>query len=245
MLLDSENPAIYKQLYRAAKAKLKLRIKVTTSPVNTTTEAPAAPSPEPASEKESSQRYSYLDTVLSSPLSNAMLRNTQATLKDTQAANPVQVISPARSLVSSIHVPITTQKLGFPLRFSEDGTANNSFCIDCNHCGKVISSNHYHCGICDDGDYDLCLSCVDAGVTCPGEGHWLLKRLVQNGVVNNSTTETIASKRTQESLTQNPEPRMVKEEADVSSPATQTRQFNNLRTCDACFHGMLKMFFIV
>jgi len=66
--------------------------------------------------------------------------------------------------------------------------------IYCNACDKPMSNEHYHCSICDDNDYDLCKACVDAGVHCPGEGHWLVKRFVQNGQVVCSTTERIAPK---------------------------------------------------
>ena len=47
---------------------------------------------------------------------------------------------------------------------------------------------HYHCSICDNGDYDLCESCVQSGKLCSGDGHWLIKRVIKNGQVFNSTT---------------------------------------------------------
>lgn len=157
----------------------------------------------------------------------------------------MQAVSPARAHISSLSLhPAIPQQSACALRFSKDDTANGSFCIDCNHCGKVISTNHYHCSICDDGDYDLCLACVDAGVTCPGDDHWLLKRLVQNGVVNNSTTETIAPKRApQETFLNNlpqpvsPEkPTLAKEEPNASAPV-----FGDIRTCDDCSYSTLKV----
>jgi next-to-BRCA1 protein 1 len=225
--LDSENPAIYKQLYRAAKAKLKLRIKVTSSPTTPSAEAPAASIPEPPSQKEqASQRHSYLDTVLSSPLSNTMPQDTEASRSHGVSPPPLSVKPPQSA---------------YALRFSKDDTANGSFCIDCNHCGRVISTDHYHCAICDDGDYDLCLDCVEAGVTCSGDDHWLLKRLVQNGLIKNSTTETLAPKRVQE-------PSVHKPSNDLQKPGyskTLAKQAANIiaqalhvgdeRTCDACF----------
>ncbi|CRG83584.1 Next to BRCA1 gene 1 protein [Talaromyces islandicus] len=232
--LDSENPAVYKQLYRAAKAKLKLRIKVTSAPATTAataSEAPAASTvPELPSPKDLAQRYSYLDTVLSAPLS------TNTMPQDVEAPSPIQAISPARSHISSLPLsPSIPQKSEYALRFSQDDTANGSFCIDCNHCGKVISTNHYHCSICDDGDYDLCLACVNAGVTCHGDDHWLLQRLVQNGVVNNSTTETITPKRAQQS------PSSIKPTNPEKPPVIEAManalglNVDDMRTCDACF----------
>lgn len=69
------------------------------------------------------------------------------------------------------------------------------YSVYCNNCNDSIPDVHYHCSICDDGDFDLCQSCVGRGVVCGSESHWLIKRFVQNGKVINSTTETIAPKR--------------------------------------------------
>jgi next-to-BRCA1 protein 1 len=64
--------------------------------------------------------------------------------------------------------------------------------VFCNNCDKPMNDAHFHCSICDDGDYDLCQSCVFAGAGCQGEEHWLIKRFIADGKVVNSTTETIA-----------------------------------------------------
>lgn len=218
--LDSENPAVYKQLYRAAKAKLKLRIKATTKPQEST-DAPAvaAPAEEPRIQEQSHQRFRYLETVLSPPLTSR-----------TRAFSPV----------SSAH---EEKQQAFPLQLDSNGRhrLGNAFCIDCNHCGGSIPSEHYHCSICDDGDYDLCLNCVEAGVSCPGEDHWLLKRSVQNGAIINSVT-TIAPKRLgSESATEKPAP--VKEEPKVEEKETipepevqdEQKEVADERTCNACF----------
>lgn len=57
-----------------------------------------------------------------------------------------------------------------------------------------MEDEHYHCSVCDGGDYDLCPACVDTGIHCPGSGHWMVKRFVKNGCVVNSTTQRIAPK---------------------------------------------------
>lgn len=93
------------------------------------------------------------------------------------------------------------EKHQFPVISHTSG--NGMFCIDCNHCGRSIANAHYHCSICENGDYDLCLQCVGAGASCRGEDHWLIKRTVKDGVVTNSTTETIAP-RDQSALEINP-----------------------------------------
>lgn len=232
---------MYKQLYRAAKAKLKLRIKVTSAPTTTTTsveQAPAASIPELPSQKEQQppqryQRYSYLDTVLSSPVSNTMPKDAE-TPPDV-SLQPLPCLQP---------LPAKPQQSAYALRFSQDDTANGSFCIDCNNCGRVISTDHYHCGICDDGDYDLCLACVEAGVTCSGDDHWLLKRLVQDGYIKNSTTETLPPKHVQEPTVKKSFNNVHK----IGCPKKITPAFKHpaqafcpadMRTCDACFRGML------
>ncbi|KAJ5692117.1 Zinc finger ZZ-type [Penicillium macrosclerotiorum] len=168
--LDCDNIAVYKQLYRAAKAKSKLRIKA------------------------NPPRHNYLETVLSSPIPVAC---TEA-LPTTSESNPVSAFEPSQpqaGLVDANNEPryrdfdMEQDNLRFPV--ISHRSFNGMFCIDCNNCGRSIANDHYHCSICEYGDYDLCPQCVDDGASCRGEGHWLIKRMVVNGVVINSTTETI------------------------------------------------------
>ena len=72
---------------------------------------------------------------------------------------------------------------------------SNSFTICCNFCDEPIPDAHWHCSICERGDFDLCQDCVERGRLCDGEDHWLIKRFVKGGKVINSTTETIAPKK--------------------------------------------------
>ena len=60
-----------------------------------------------------------------------------------------------------------------------------------------MTDAHFHCSICDGGDYDLCEECVANGKLCPGEGHWLIKRFIKDGKVINSTTERISPRNAQ------------------------------------------------
>ncbi|KAK2625010.1 hypothetical protein QTJ16_005379 [Diplocarpon rosae] len=66
--------------------------------------------------------------------------------------------------------------------------------VYCNNCQASTSDAHYHCSTCDDGDFDLCQTCVDNGITCGGVEHWLIKRFVKNGQVISSTTEKLEVK---------------------------------------------------
>jgi next-to-BRCA1 protein 1 len=97
---------------------------------------------------------------------------------------------------------------------------NTTYSVYCNHCDASIPDAHYHCGICDDGDFDLCPDCVGKGVLCGGEGHWMIKRYVKYGKVINSTTEIAPKKTASESKTT-----LVADERE------------NTRTCNSCVDG--------
>ncbi|KAL4894318.1 hypothetical protein BDV59DRAFT_192656 [Aspergillus ambiguus] len=171
--LDSEDTAIYRQLHRAAKAKLKLRIKVTRLDV------PSAPAQtENLPEYCPSPRCNYLETVLTSPLPGDQPMTDLP--GSSQWCDPVRPTPCREFLPDSITNPVVSHT-----------SPNGIFCIDCNQCGRSIPNEHYHCSICDNGDYDLCLSCVQTGFTCLNDEHWLIKRVVTDGVVTNSITEKV------------------------------------------------------
>ncbi|KAF2125744.1 hypothetical protein P153DRAFT_434186 [Dothidotthia symphoricarpi CBS 119687] len=80
------------------------------------------------------------------------------------------------------------------LAFRPKPSACSSWVVYCNNCNHPMEDEHFHCGICDSGDYDLCPACVDLGIHCPGAGHWMVKRFVRDGCVINSTTQRMATK---------------------------------------------------
>ena len=109
-----------------------------------------------------------------------------------------------------------------------------SFTICCNKCDKAIPDVHWHCGICDVGDFDLCGECVEKGYLCEGEDHFLIKRFVKDGKVIASTTETIAPKKA------------LKVEAEEKVPGAFTSELKKeesrepldlSRTCNSCVGG--------
>ena len=109
-----------------------------------------------------------------------------------------------------------------------------NFTICCNNCEEAIPDAHWHCGICDTGDFDLCQDCVDDGNLCENEDHWLIKRFVKDGKVIPSTTETIGPKK----------PTKVEHEEKVPGAFTPelkreaTRERLDLsRTCNSCVGG--------
>lgn len=66
-----------------------------------------------------------------------------------------------------------------------------NFVIFCNLCEKNITGTHYHCGSCENGDYDICDECREAGKHCKESDHWLIKRQLCNGRIISSTTENV------------------------------------------------------
>ncbi|KAI1350891.1 hypothetical protein F5Y01DRAFT_305061 [Xylaria sp. FL0043] len=65
------------------------------------------------------------------------------------------------------------------------------FTVCCNSCDRAVPEAHFHCSICDEGDFDLCQDCVNRGITCHGEGHWLIKRTVVDGDIKCSSTHIV------------------------------------------------------
>lgn len=250
VVLDTNNPAIYKQLYRAAKAKLKLRIKATvlqrpTSQIpnimdeeQTRIEPLSLPTPPTSSP---TARHSYLETVLSTPREQGnSARRTESSPTPALSTFDQQPVSAVMSLDNATNStlapsikPEQQKKDKAPkVAISANGivrspdTLGGVFCIDCNNCEKSIPDEHYHCGICDDGDFDLCSSCVAADATCNGEGHWLIKRRIQAGNLVTSITETIAPKKWQAET----------KAVDAETEKMTTTQYAP-RTCNSCING--------
>lgn len=198
--MDSDSTTVYKQLHRAAKAKSKLRIKVSTVDSSVPPSTDNSASVEPMSQNP--PRYSYLETVLSPPIPAAPVE-AQSTTSDQASTIPggfplasSQSKTPETS--SEPHYrnfEMERDTLHFPV--ISHNSPSGTFCIDCNNCGRSIANEHYHCSICELGDYDLCPQCVKNGASCRGEGHWLIKRFVEGGIVTKSTTETIPPRQSQ------------------------------------------------
>lgn len=198
IFLDESNPSVYKQLYRAAKAKSKLRIKATV--VASLAPGPSDFStPDQPSSSQSPPRYSYLETVLSSPIPMAHPETLPATSELATTSIEIDAFQP-QSTQTAMQPPRyrdfeAEDKIRFPV--ISHSSPNGVFCIDCNNCGRSIANEHYHCSICEFGDYDVCPTCIEAGAACRSDGHWLIKRMVVNGIVTNSTTETIPPRKFQ------------------------------------------------
>ena len=109
-----------------------------------------------------------------------------------------------------------------------------SFTICCNKCDKAIPDAHWHCGICDQGDFDLCGDCVEKGNLCEDDDHFLIKRFVKDGKVIASTTETIAPKKASKVESDEKVPGAF----DTELKREESREPLSLsRTCNSCVGG--------
>lgn len=143
-------------------------------------------------------RHNYLQTVLS-PAVPATQTETAPAADETVAkfsisaepSQPAKEAGCSSSMTSPQYRRFEMNEDTLPFPAISHHTPRGMFCIDCNNCRRSIPNEHYHCSICEGGDYDLCTRCVIDGASCLGEGHWLIKRSVVDGVVTNSTTETI------------------------------------------------------
>jgi next-to-BRCA1 protein 1 len=230
---------------------LKLRIKVTV--VEDTASQSTLPA-EDFPEHQNQARFSYLETVLSSPVPGGTAEAIPELSHNDKKPIPTES-SPLQWSNEDVAAPelhrrefnLGQDSLSTPVVSIQSPTG--VFCIDCNHCGRSIPNEHYHCSVCEDGDYDLCLHCVDSGVTCPDESHWLIKRIVEDGIVTNSTTETVAPRKVQldepeetlEVVEKKPEFVLEPVSEDIPEAPSHTPEIPvqpEARICNACLKGM-------
>ena len=131
------------------------------------------------------------------------------------------------------------------------------FRVCCNSCERTIPDSHYHCNKCDDDDFDLCMSCVQSGITCHGADHWMIKRFKRNGIFVTSTTEKLPPKAKAKQPKKESFPDPVKEleelrkkltdELDIASgfspaptkpPVPAYKPLYNIRACNNCVQGL-------
>ncbi|KAI0386676.1 hypothetical protein F5Y04DRAFT_69576 [Hypomontagnella monticulosa] len=119
------------------------------------------------------------------------------------------------------------------------------FTVCCNSCDRPVPDSHFHCSTCDDGDFDLCQDCVNQGITCYGEGHWLIKRTIKDGQVNYSTTHVAPkSSRIQTKKETSPSPSVNLPIRPAGNMQTWTARAPgwettyNDRTCNCCVRDL-------
>ena len=125
---------------------------------------------------------------------------------------------------------------------------SSSFTICCNNCDKPIPDAHWHCSICERGDFDLCQDCIEKGCLCDGEDHWLIKRFVKGGKVINNTTETIAPKKVSKLVEKAVPGAFTSDSSGLSGvfPSDVKREdipelVDLSRTCNSCVGGKLTL----
>ncbi|KAB8342880.1 hypothetical protein FH972_022477 [Carpinus fangiana] len=232
--LSTANPSSYKQLYRAAKAKTKLRLKATVtdatgpSPAEPAADRAAAsvPSLVDAGKTTDTPTFATIDRALGKLLSEqhtSLQHGTSTSVEEMDKAMTQLMLTGSASQRQQPAPPATSS--------SPFGSAWH---VCCNNCNKAMLDTHYHCGTCDDGDYDLCEGCVLTGISCPGTGHWLIKRNIKNGKVINSTTERLTPK-----VKSQPQPDMLVQKPipgsfapDVKAPTLVPEEPR--RTCNSC-----------
>ncbi|EPS41394.1 hypothetical protein H072_4715 [Dactylellina haptotyla CBS 200.50] len=252
VVLDTDNLTVYKQLYRAAKAKLKLRLKATLiTPENVEPSLIASNPPAYASQVTLATVEPVVPSEPESVVEPTASETSKATVEPEQAdytqAIAEQVMNYftgdvfTQQLSQSVQdeldkrmKELTLRPVSFPEPVktecklgasAEPEQPSRSFLVYCNKCEKTIHGEHYHCSICDKGDYDLCSTCVDNGVHCEGD-HWLIKRTLEKGRIVSSTTEY--NKRKQRSKAPSPQP----------TPAFRTR------TCNCCIASLPEECFV-
>jgi len=210
--LDSEKPQVYKTLFRAAKAKLKLRLRATipSEQQDVTDSVPQQPEPVPAAPVATLEAPSA-ETLPVAPVSPVRMSPVIACSPIPPKFEPVSPVSPPKPVdAAADEAPLprsfTARKSFFDALASAPHNQDLAFrpkpsspcctawVVYCNNCNQPMEDEHFHCSVCDDGDYDLCPACVDSGVHCPGDGHWMVKRFVKNGNVVNSTTQRMPPK---------------------------------------------------
>lgn len=305
VLLDSANTAVYKQLYRAAKAKSKLKFRVTLK----NTEEKVAP--QPVTVEDEPENASPIDSAVETKVEEVAVKEEKSSTPDVPPSLPSppaagsETVLPLRnSTYSKIYnlpnlksaaelagesedafrqqfesriqslidrnaglathmaqqqeqcrallngsSPSSSLEESKPSEPAASSSTTNpatgaTFAVCCNSCERTMPDAHYHCGTCDDGDFDLCQSCVDEGISCYSTEHWLIKRTVVNGQFIHSTTETIAPKRIAKPIeTKEPEPKPEPTPAPAARISFNLPQERwpgpvNVRTCNSCIQEL-------
>ncbi|KAI4748006.1 hypothetical protein E4T50_01708 [Aureobasidium sp. EXF-12298] len=228
VVLDDSNPAVFKTLIRAAKAKLKLKLRASAPKVD-------APASEPSIALSSSAAPERSALTLDQQSIGPGIfefREALSSMKKTDIEAPLP--RPFDFTTSSV---VQGPKHDLPLRVAQSAhVTKGPWTIFCNACDKIMYNTHYHCGTCEGGDYDLCETCVEQGTSCLGEGHWLVKRCIQDGKLVSSTTERVAPKAkmaTAPAPVPSPKPETVKDIPGAFTDDIRTLSESS-RTCNAC-----------
>ncbi|CAN8106209.1 unnamed protein product [Discula destructiva] len=249
--LDTSNNAVWKQLYRAAKAKRKLKLRVTLHESEEEEDEgelddEETHGPKPVTVEDEPEQQGQDDAPTKAESVSIPVAGSQCFQNIDSALNVVE------KALDKLHLDSESQEQGTndPSIKSICGTPKRAnFAVCCNHCDRTIPDAHYHCSTCDEGDYDLCPACVDMGITCNNADHWLLKRFVRGDFIVVSTTEKVSPKPKvpKEDVEEKPishtfstelpkSSKAVPSQSYVPVPVTAPRSFSitPTRTCNSC-----------
>lgn len=242
VVLDQTNVAVYKQLYRAAKAKQKLKLRVTLGepqvdePVVESVEEPQptedsvestaqdsgeeqeakdGPKPASVSDEIEEETFELARSVKGEEPAPAPDLEDKPLSNDECKQDMEDVLKPVSAVTDELlrNEAIAARVASLSQALPAMNALRSNYAVCCNSCDRTIPEAHYHCSTCDDGDFDLCQECVDQGITCYGASHWLIKRFVKNGVIINSTTERLPpNQQKQQQHQQQPQPRSQPEQ---------------------------------
>ncbi|KAI1270075.1 hypothetical protein F5Y18DRAFT_2859 [Xylariaceae sp. FL1019] len=203
--LNPQNVSVYKQLYRAAKAKQKLKLRVVTKPVEPAQETENAPKPATVEDEREQEIQENVEPELKQetqpePAAAPVdaLSASRRTVRTSQLATTSYKSTPAKAFPTINLSGVVIDPALLPKKQESETTKSESPCpvethkrqftVCCNSCEGPIPDAHFHCSICDEGDFDLCQDCVNRGISCNGDGHWLIKRTIVDGEIMYSTT---------------------------------------------------------
>lgn len=256
IILESTNPQVFKTLIRAAKAKSKLRLKATVTPDLTEKkaeeDAPQQQNIAPSMPAQKAMEPVIVRSPVNPPTprdSTALdgrsvgtgifqfreARASQQTLVPDEAPVPRAFTADRSDFFSGLAAPSGPVQRELAFRTREPAVlqappAQGQWSVYCNSCDAAMYDAHYHCSICDGGDYDLCEACIASGTLCPGDGHWLIKRSIKDGKVVTSTTERIGRKHQKEAEKEVPG-------AFAEETKTLTEELRTpTRTCNNCVY---------
>lgn len=251
IVLESNNPQVFKTLIRAAKAKSKLRLKATVTPDLAEKKPEEAAAPQDTTDMSTqkvaepvivrspdnqtpSRDSTALDgrSIGSGIFQFREARASQQTLVEPEAPVPRPFTADRSDFFNSLARASAQAPRELAFRSREPAVtpiapAQGQWSVYCNNCDAAMYDAHYHCSICDGGDYDLCEPCISNGTLCPGEGHWLIKRSIQDGKVVTSTTERIGRKAEKEVKKEIPGTFVEETKTLAEEPRLPTRTCNN------------------
>jgi hypothetical protein len=132
------------------------------------------PSPSPGHRIETKQpNIGFLKETERIPLTPSRSKQSPPRLSQSKSADMIRVVDDRVSPGSSEQEPLFASFRDLPPH------------LICAACGTYISHKHYHCDVCDNGNFDLCVQCQNTGEHCGNISHLLGRRTFKQGEIVN------------------------------------------------------------